>query len=560
MNMKNWTIGSRIILGFTLITVVSLVLGGFSLVRFAGMRAALVDVADNTVASLVVLGEIGSVSRERAIARLKMSTATDEEKTAMRQSVEEFAKKMEGLLTKYESLIADSEDRRLFEEIKRAQEAVKVTSARIDAFESEGNLEESERLLREVQFANYDKLSQAVDDDYHYNLKLGMAAGESGKKLAEAGELLLEIVIGVSVLLAILVAWMIIRATNSALREISESLESGASQTASAAQDVSAASQVLSSGATEQASSIEETSAALEEMSSMIRSTADNAQKAKGLASEARAVADSGTKTMTEMNQAMAAIDTSSAEVAKIVKNIDEIAFQTNILALNAAVEAARAGEAGAGFAVVADEVRSLAQRSAAAAQETADKIDAAISNSRRGAECTSQVGRSLLLIAEKVAATDALVGQIATAAGEQAQGIAQIGVAIHQMDSISQSNSTSAEQSASAAEQLDAQAKTMKSLVVRLVELVGGSVARQAGSPAPTAPSFTRMSTKPAARRARSSAAPSGSRASAASASAASPAAALGAAQRRALGNIPMPPELGEAEGEPDDSGFRKF
>jgi methyl-accepting chemotaxis protein len=310
----------------------------------------------------------------------------------------------------------------------------------------------------------------------------------------------------------------------------------------------------LSSGATEQASSIEETSTALEEMSSMIRSTADNAQKAKGLASEARAVADSGTKTMTEMNQAMAAIDTSSAEVAKIVKNIDEIAFQTNILALNAAVEAARAGEAGAGFAVVADEVRSLAQRSAAAAKETADKIDAAIANSRRGAECTSQVGRSLLLIAEKVAATDALVGQIATAAGEQAQGISQIGVAINQMDSISQSNSTSAEQSASAAEQLDAQAKTMKSLVVRLVELVGGSSAQQAGSSAAAAPSFTRMSPKPAARRARSSAAPSGSRAAAA------PAAALGAGQRRALGNIPMPPESGDAEAEPDDSGFRKF
>jgi methyl-accepting chemotaxis protein len=554
MNTKNWTIGSRIILGFTLITVVSLVVGGFSLVRFAGMRAALVEVTDNTVPSLVVLGEIGSVSRERTIARLKMLTAIDEEKTAMRQSVDEATKKMEGLFTKYESSIDGPEERRLFEEIKRVQEAVKVTSARIDALERESNFEESERLLREVQFANYDKLSQAVDDDYNHNLKRGIAAGETGKELAEAGEQLLKIVIGVSVLIAILVAWMIIRATNAALREISESLESGANQTASAAQEVSAASQVLSSGATEQASSIEETSTALEEMSSMIRSTADNAQKAKGLASEARSVADSGTKIMTEMNQAMSAIDTSSAEVAKIVKNIDEIAFQTNILALNAAVEAARAGEAGAGFAVVADEVRSLAQRSAAAAKETADKIDAAIANSRRGAECTSQVGRSLLLIAEKVAATDALVGQIATAAGEQAQGISQIGVAINQMDSISQSNSTSAEQSASAAEQLDAQAKTMKSLVVRLVELVGGSSAQQAGSSAGAAPSFTRMSPKPAARRARSSAAPSGSRAAAA------PAAALGAGQRRALGNIPMPPEPGDAEAEPDDSGFRKF
>ena len=554
MNMKNWTIGSRIILGFTVIMLLSLALGGFSLMRFAGIRAALGEVTDTTVPSLVTLGEIGSIARERAITRLKMATATEEEKTAMRQSIEAAIKKTEGLFSKYETLIADPEDRRLFEEIKRAQEAVKVTSARIDLLESEGNLEESQKLLHDVQFANYEKLSKAVDDDYHYNVKLGAAAGENGKKMAEAGVLLLQIVLGVSLLIAIVVAWIIIRGTNAALREITESLESGANQTASAAQDVSAASQVLSSGATEQASSIEETSTALEEMSSMIRSTADNAQKAKGLASEARAVADSGTKIMTEMNQAMSAIDTSSAEVAKIVKNIDEIAFQTNILALNAAVEAARAGEAGAGFAVVADEVRSLAQRSDAAAQETADKLDTAISNSRRGAECTSQVGRSLLLIAEKVAATDVLVGQIATAASEQAQGISQIGVAVNQMDSISQSNSTSAEQSASAAEQLDAQAKTMKGLVVRLVELVGGSGAQQSGSSAGAAPSFTRMSPKPAARRARSSGSSSGSRAAAA------PAAALGAGQRRALGNIPMPPEPGDAEAEPDDSGFRKF
>ena len=554
MNMKNWTIGSRIILGFTVIVLLSLVLGGFSLVRFAGMRVALEDVADNTVPSLVLLGQIGTAEGEKTITTLKMASAPEAEKAAMRQSIEVEVKKVEGLFTKYEALISDPEDRRLFEEIKRAQEVVHATAIRIDALEREGNLEESQKLLRDVQFANFDKLSKAIDDNYNYNVKLGTAAGDAGKKMAESGVLLLQIVIGVSLLIAILVAWMIIRGTNAALREITESLESGANQTASAAQDVSAASQVLSSGATEQASSIEETSTALEEMSSMIRSTADNAQKAKGLASEARAVADSGTKTMTEMNQAMAAIDTSSAEVAKIVKNIDEIAFQTNILALNAAVEAARAGEAGAGFAVVADEVRSLAQRSAAAAKETADKIDAAIANSRRGAECTSQVGRSLLLIAEKVAATDALVGQIATAAGEQAQGISQIGVAINQMDSISQSNSTSAEQSASAAEQLDAQAKTMKSLVIRLGELVGGSGAQQAGSSAAAAPSFTRMSPKPAARRARSSAASSGSRASAA------PAAALGAGQRRALGNIPMPPEPGDAEAEPDDSGFRKF
>jgi hypothetical protein len=133
----------------------------------------------------------------------------------------------------------------------------------------------------------------------------------------------------------------------------------------------------------------------------MVRATADNAERAKDLATQARGVAEGGSGFMADMRTAMAAIDASSAEVAKIVKNIDEIAFQTNILALNAAVEAARAGDAGAGFAVVADEVRSLAQRSAAAARETADKIDADIANSRRGAECTAQMGQALQQITD---------------------------------------------------------------------------------------------------------------------------------------------------------------
>ena len=219
----------------------------------------------------------------------------------------------------------------------------------------------------------------------------------------------------------------------------------------------------------------------------MIRSTADNAGKAKVLAGEAQAVAQAGSRTMVEMTQAMAAIDTSSAEVAKIVKNIDEIAFQTNILALNAAVEAARAGEAGAGFAVVADEVRSLAQRSAAAAKETADKIEAAIASSRKGSLSCAKVGESLTQIAGKVSSTDSLVGEIATAAREQAQGIEQINTAITQMDQVTQSNSASAEESASAAEALDAQAAALKDMVGRLRQLVGGAAAVTAAAPPPS-------------------------------------------------------------------------
>ena len=278
------------------------------------------------------------------------------------------------------------------------------------------------------------------------------------------------------------------KATMDSITEVIVELERSAVQTSATARQVSMSSNSLSSGASQQAASVEETSASLEEMTSMIRATADNAQKAKALALESRSVVESGCETMVEMdatmvemNQAMAAIDSSSAEVAKIVKGIDEIAFQTNILALNAAVEAARAGEAGAGFAVVADEVRSLAQRSAAAAKETATKIEAAIASSRNGsASCSNgsasstKVGQSLKHIAEKISATDSLVGDIANAAREQAQGIEQINAAIAQMEKATQNNASGAEESASAAEELSAQAETLQELVGKLQILVG--------------------------------------------------------------------------------------
>ena len=400
------------------------------------------------------------------------------------------------LLKSYEDrgLIADDEDRRLFEEVQRAKEIMTASRSSRDRIGS--------RRTRPTNLGNCSKRpsSPTMRNISRRSTSLLTTKPSSAKPppmQAKASALfsrrLIGLALGLASLLAFLLAWQVIRSTNRALKDITVNLDRGALQTASAARQVSMASQNLASGASEQAASVEETSTSLEEMSSMIRATAENAEKAKELASEARSVAATGSMTMAEMTHAMAAIDSSSAEVAKIVKNIDEIAFQTNILALNAAVEAARAGEAGAGFAVVADEVRSLAQRSAAAAKETADKIEAAIVNSRKGSQCTAKVEESLTQIAEKVSSTDALVAEIATAAREQAQGIEQINAAIAQMDKVSQSNSASAEESASAAEELDAQAETLKDLVAKLRLLVGG----KSDTVSPTPVSSARLLTK---------------------------------------------------------------
>ena len=238
---------------------------------------------------------------------------------------------------------------------------------------------------------------------------------------------------------------------------------------------VSSASQSLAEGAGEQAASLEETSSSLEEMSSMTKRNAENAQKANDLAKQARSAADKGVGDMQAMSAAMEAIKISSDDIAKIIKTIDEIAFQTNILALNAAVEAARAGEAGMGFAVVADEVRNLAQRSAQAAKETAAKIEGAITKTAQGVELSGKVAETLNEIVTKARQVDELAAEVAGASHEQTQGITQINTAVGQMDKVTQSNAANAEESAAAAQELNAQAAAMKECVAELLHLVGG-------------------------------------------------------------------------------------
>ncbi len=295
--------------------------------------------------------------------------------------------------------------------------------------------------------------------------------------------------LGVALLIGGFLGFSITRSITKPIRQVADQLSAGAEQTVSAAGQVSSSSQSLAEGASEQAASLEETSSSLEEMSSMTQRNAENAGKVKELGSEARAAGDTAVGDMQAMRTAMDAIKTSSDDIAKIIKTIDEIAFQTNILALNAAVEAARAGEAGAGFAVVADEVRSLAQRCAQAAKETATKIEDSVNKSANGVEISARVAKSLEEIVGKARQVDELAGEVAAASKEQTQGISQVNMAVSQMDKVTQSNAANAEESAAAAEELNAQAEAMKDAVNDLLRLVDGQGGR-AGASAATASS----------------------------------------------------------------------
>ena len=252
------------------------------------------------------------------------------------------------------------------------------------------------------------------------------------------------------------------------MHEAMGEIHTAADQVAAGAKNVSDASVALSQGAAEQASSVEELSSSIAEISSQTKSNAENANRADGITLQTRQHAQVGDEDMQEMLAAMEEINSSSASISKIIKVIDEIAFQTNILALNAAVEAARAGQHGKGFAVVAEEVRNLAARSAKAAKETTDMIESSITKVNDGREIAHKTADALRLIVTNVAEVADLVGSIAKASNEQNLALEQINQGVLQVSQVVQSNSATSEESAAASEQLSAQADRLKATAGR--------------------------------------------------------------------------------------------
>jgi len=483
--MNNWTIGRKIYTGFGALLAVVVFGVGASMLVASSLNAALDDAVDHTKEialtwklSDTVTGLLGQqrdallqaarpaggsttpvdVSRlERELDDLKAILPDDEEK----QQVDEARALLHTWLQVNEDVLRLARD-------GRHDEALEMAVSKGDA-----RLAEAEAIVGRL-LAGHDA-SVAGLEEHAEALKVN-----SG--LAQLAVLLLTAAIGLGV------AW-VVRGVTRSLQATTAQLRAGAEQVAAAAEQVSTSAQALSEGATEQAASLEETSASMEELAAMTRQNADHSGQAAGLMAEVDGQVARSNEALTRMVASMSGIQESSTRVSKIIKTIDEIAFQTNILALNAAVEAARAGEAGMGFAVVADEVRNLAQRSAQAARDTTDLIEESSRNAQSGAATLDLVAGAIAEITTSVNRVKALVDQVSAASREQTQGIDQVTQAVSQMEQVTQTTAATAEESAAASEELNAQAETTMQAVGELSRLVGQTRAASPGRPAASRP-----------------------------------------------------------------------
>ena len=281
------------------------------------------------------------------------------------------------------------------------------------------------------------------------------------------------LMVAVSLVIGIVVGW-IVRATSRDLRRAARERSNGAEQVAAAAGQVSAVTQSLAQGSSEQAASLEETSAASEQINAMALRNAESSQAAAGLVSQSQEKYDKTHHSLDQMVDAMNGIRSSSDNISKIIRVIDEIAFQTNILALNAAVEAAGAGVAGMGFAVVADEVRNLAQRCAQAAKDTTALIEESIAKSAGGKQKVDQVTDAIRSMTADSGKVKDLMDEMNMGSQEQTRGIAEVTKAITQMQQVTQQTAGCAEEGAAAAEELSAQSQALKDIVNTLTAMVG--------------------------------------------------------------------------------------
>ncbi|HLG97339.1 MAG TPA: methyl-accepting chemotaxis protein [Bryobacteraceae bacterium] len=474
--MKSLTIGKKIALALAVLVVLLLVIGGAALVGLSRMGRYQNATVTDALPGLDAISRAVSVAKDlRGRTLMHVASNSASEMAQYESDIAKCKEQFVGILRDYEKTIYRQEDRDLFTRIQPAFERYLAAWDSMLAQTRQAKSEEAFAAYKRDVMPKFIDLQKAVDDEVEAKKAYGNECAKNSASAASFanwaiwGCLIFGLVVGSAL------GYWIVRDVSQSLRVSASELSEGANQIASAAAQVASSSQSLAQGASEQAASLEKTSASTEEITSMTRKNAENSRSAADVMADVDRQIPEGNRTLEQMVGSMSEINSSSDKISKIIKVIDEIAFQTNILALNAAVEAARAGEAGMGFAVVADEVRNLAQRSAQAAKDTAGLIEESIAKSAEGNAKLQEVTGVIRTITDSAAKVKVLVDEVSLGSQEQARGIEQISKAVAQMDQLTQSTASSAEESASASEELSAQAQALQSIVTRMESLVGG-------------------------------------------------------------------------------------
>ena len=459
------------------IALLSALTGVVALAYVAKLKTEISGIVNQTSKKVEIASDIKTTVltfrlAERGI--LLFSSVDNREKVDLNKAL--FAKSAAAVAESIRALrplLISDEGRRATDRVESGVAEYVRIQAQIPVLCAQGKVREAIQLDAAQLVSAGTNTTQAIDGLLALERRLNEEGEARAEGVARNSRVAVALLFVLTGLLALAAAITIRRATLE-LRGIASELSVGADQISGVAAQVASSSQSLAQGSSEQAASLEETSASSEQISSMTRKNAESSQSAAASMTEASGRIHEANRNLDQMVLSTTEINASSEKISKIIKVIDEIAFQTNILALNAAVEAARAGEAGMGFAVVADEVRNLAQRSAQAAKDTAGLIEESISRSNNGKTKLDLVASAVRSITESTGQVKTLVDEVSLGSQEQARGIEQVSRAIAQMQSVTQTTAAGAQESAAASQELSAQSNGLRDLTARLQNLVG--------------------------------------------------------------------------------------